>query len=119
MAERYLYKNRQGFTLLEVLIATVVLAVSLAGLYTIIKTNITTSEFIKRKIELSTAGSELFYTLYSSEKEIESTGTYLNYEDHRGVKYRIEKKPLGYFDISEITLYIKKDGSEIAYHFYK
>lgn len=119
MVRKKILQHNHGFTLLEILIATVVLAIALSGLYTVIKTNITTSDFIKKKIDLFSSGCELFYTLYTDEKEIEPTGTYLDYEGHPGIQYRIEKKPLGFFDIYEFTISLKKDGSELVYHFYK
>lgn len=108
----------KGFTLLEVLIALVVLAISLSGLYMMTKTNISTSEFTKDKIALFIKGNELFYSLYAK-KEIEATGIYLDCDEKSDIKYKIDKKPLGYDDINQITISLKKDGKKLSFYFYK
>ncbi len=113
------FLSKKGFTLLEVLIATVVLAISLSGVYLLIKTNITNAGYVHNKLELYKAGSELLYKLYLSREEIETTGYYRNSDTYEGIMFKIDKKALGFMNIYEYTIYVKKDGTEVAYHFYK
>ncbi|VAX29091.1 hypothetical protein MNBD_NITROSPIRAE02-353 [hydrothermal vent metagenome] len=110
-------KNR-GFTLLEVLIAMVVLAISLSGIFTLLKSNIDTTGYTLKKIELLEAGGDIFYTLYT-EPYIEPTPGLVKLKGYEGVKYKVTESSLGISYIKEYTLTLKKDEAEIVYNFYR
>ncbi len=111
-------KRPKGFTLLEVLIAMVVLAISLSGIYTLLRSNIDTTGYTLRKIELLEAGNDLLYVLYSS-REVEPTPGFVVLKGYEGMKYKVTEGSLGISYIKEYTLTLRKDGTEIVYRFYK
>jgi len=110
--------RQRGFTLLEVLIAMVVLAISLSGIYTLLKSNIDTTGYTMRKIELLEAGSDIFYSLYT-EPVIEPTPGFVDLKGYEGIKYKVTESSLGLSYIREYTLTLKKDEAEIVYSFYR
>lgn len=111
-------KDNRGFTLLEVLIATTVLAISLAGIYMLVRSNIDTANYTQRKVELLEAGNEFFYRLYLKDF-ITPTPFPLKLDEKSDISYTIKQRPLGIADVLEYILSFKKKDAELEYLFYK
>ncbi|MCL0068770.1 prepilin-type N-terminal cleavage/methylation domain-containing protein [Thermodesulfovibrionales bacterium] len=111
-------QNSKGFTLLEVLIAVSVLAISLMGVYTLMRTNIDIAFYAEKRITLAEAGGEMLHTLFAQE-EIEPTPIERRLKGHEGVYYRIEVMPIGIAGIKKYRLTIEKRGLKIEYRFFR
>ncbi len=107
-----------GFTLLEVLIAITVLAISLSGIYFLLRSNIYTTEYSSNKVKLMESGTEIVYRLYSKEI-IEPTPFPLSLNGYNDITYSIKKRPLPISNINEYSISVKKDATELEYIFYK
>ncbi|NOX19774.1 MAG: prepilin-type N-terminal cleavage/methylation domain-containing protein [Nitrospirae bacterium] len=114
-----MFKDSAGFTLLEVLIATVVLAISLSGLYVLLRSSIKTTQATLTKVELLEASSDLIYRAYKERGVFTEMGLFENLDGYSGVKYKITSKPLGVFDIKQYTIEVKKNDYQVELHYYK
>lgn len=112
-------KHSRGFTLLEVLIATVVLAISLSGLYVLLRSGIRTTDAMLTEVELLEASNDMLYRAYRGKISTTELGVYRELRGYNNLMYRINRTPTGIEDIYEYELYIKKDGKEIVYRYYK
>ncbi|RMG72190.1 MAG: prepilin-type N-terminal cleavage/methylation domain-containing protein [Nitrospirae bacterium] len=112
-------KSSRGFTLLEVLIATVVLAISLSGLYVLLHSSIRTTDALLKEVALLEASNDLLYRAYRGRITSTEMGEFESLSGYEGIKYRIERRPIGIADIYEYQLRLKKDGKEVVYRYYK
>ncbi len=112
-------KNKGGFTLLEVLIATVVLAISLSGLYVLLRSGIKTTDAVLTDVELLEASNDMLYRAYRGRIKTTEMGVYRELKGYENLMYRIDRTPTGIEDIYEYKLSVKKDGREIVYRYYK
>ncbi len=111
--------DKRGFTLLEVLIATVVLAISLSGLYMLLRSGIKTTDAVLTDVELLEASNDLLYRAYREKLGLTETGSYRKADEYEGIKYRIDRTPTGIEDVYEYRLSVKKDGRTVVYRYYK
>ena len=112
-------KEKGGFTLLEVLIATVVLAISLSGFYVLLRSSIKTTQATLIRAELLEASNDLLYRAYKERGSFSEMGMFEPLDGYSGVNYRITAKPLGVYDIKEYSISVKKNEYEIQFHYYK
>lgn len=113
--------NQKGFTLLEVLIAAAILAVSFLSIYSLINFNITLSNNIQNKVQLIGAENELLYNLYNQDLT-QASSLPVKIDDYKGVDYNLKIAPFGVLNINIYTVSLKTTGreaQELEFVFYK
>ena len=104
--------NNKGFTLLEILIALTLLAISFTGIYFLLNQSIDIENYSKEKTVSILKGYEKVI-LYIDYNEM------LSDDDKENIKYELEKKPTIYPSVSEIHLKVIHGDATQTYVFYE
>ncbi len=124
MAKRltlYLYcsgGDKKGFSLLEVLIALAIFAISAFGIYGLLNECIYAQNFAQRRLELVLASTNLIFPAINNLPEPTDGWVYL--EDNPDIEaQRISKESTGMYGIIKTEWDFKKGKITIGYTFYE
>ena len=104
--------NKRGFTLLEILIALTLLAISFTGIYFLLNQSLDIENYSKDKTIVILKGYEKVIR-YIDYNEM------LTNDDKGNVKYELEKKSTIYPSVSEIHLKVIYGDATQTYVFYE
>jgi prepilin-type N-terminal cleavage/methylation domain-containing protein len=104
--------NKRGFTLLEVLIALSLLAISFTGIYFLLNQSIDIENYSKDKITVIVKGYEKVVKILEYNSPVDN-------DENEGIEYEMEKKQTIYPSIYEITLKAKHGDATETYIFYE
>ncbi len=104
--------HSKGFTLIEVLIALVIIAISMLGIYELLSTSIDTAYYAKTKLQLFEDGFKTILLIENFKKPLNSS---LSNE----IVYSIKKQPTMIAQIIQVTLEFKKGHVKDHYIFYE
>ncbi len=104
--------NSNGFTLIEVLIALVIVAISMLGIYELLNTAIDTSGYARNKLKIHENG---FKTLLM----VENFNKPLNASSDSDIVYSLKKEPTIIPQIVQVTLTARKELISDHYIFYE
>ena len=104
--------NRKAFTLLEVLIALTLLAISFTGIYFLLNQSIDIERYSKDKINVIFKGYEEIIKYIDYNLPIEN-------DEAEKVEYELEKKPTIYPNLFQLNLKVKYGNAVQTYIFYE
>ena len=107
------YGNLKGFTLLEVLIAMVIVAISISGIYPLLSRSLDMTLLSEEKIKLINKSFE-----YIIIKEKFPQSSFFERTGNQGLKFQEEKSADIYGIISEYTLTARGKESEISLRYF-
>jgi len=108
--------NRNGFTLLEVLIALVVFAIVSIGIYGLLNQSLFMANYANEKFNLTLASTSYIYTNWDIAPD-ETVG-FKSVESNGIDAYRVEKMPTGFQNVIRVEWTFKKGDTEVSYVFY-
>jgi prepilin-type N-terminal cleavage/methylation domain-containing protein len=107
---------KKGFTLLELLIAMVVLSISMMGLFTLLRQSIDMNDYAKRKLDLTSKAYErVFLSLIYPTKVFDDTVT----DNSTIYTYKLEKNDTGFSGIKECELTLDDGDAEVNLYYYE
>lgn len=107
--------NKNGFTLLEVLIALAVLSISMLGVYSLVKMSLDTTIYAKDKQFVIERGYDrLSRQMLYPTKVFEDTEVY----DGVMVKYSFERKATPVPMVEEVRMKVATDNAETEFVYY-
>ncbi len=104
--------NKIGFTLLEVLIALTLLAISFTGIFFLLNQSLDIESYSKDKTIVILKGYEKVIMYLDFNKEITN-------DDKNNIQYEFDKKSTIYPSISEVNLKVKHGSAVQTYVFYE
>lgn len=108
--------NKQGFTLLEVLIALAVLSISMLGVYSLLKMSLDTNIYARDKyFVIERAYDRISRQISYPSKIYEDTEEY----DGIKVKYSFERKATAIPTIQEVHMTVTTDKAEAVFVYYE
>ncbi|QAR34247.1 prepilin-type N-terminal cleavage/methylation domain-containing protein [Geovibrio thiophilus] len=106
---------RKGFTLLELLIAMVVLSIGMMGIFTLVRQSLDMNDYAKRKLDLLGRGYERVILTLAEGTTLEDIIT----DNGTTYTYKLEKQDTGLQGIKECELRITDGTAEMALFYYE
>jgi prepilin-type N-terminal cleavage/methylation domain-containing protein len=104
--------NRNGFTLLEVLIALTLLAISFTGIFFLLNQSLDIERYSKDKTVAILKGYEKVIKYIDFNESLSD-------DDENNIKYEMEKKSTMYPSVSEVHLKVINGEASQTYVFYE
>ncbi|GAB1536446.1 hypothetical protein ADMFC3_20770 [Geovibrio sp. ADMFC3] len=106
---------KKGFTLLELLIAMVVLSIGMMGIFTLVRQSLDMNDYAKRKLNLLSRGYERVILTLSEKKTLEDIIT----DNRTTYTYKLEKHDTGLQGIKECELKISDSTADMTLFYYE
>ncbi len=108
--------NNKGFTLLEVLIALTILAISFAGIFFLLNQSINLEIYAKEKRFVIEKGYEKVLTLIDYKNDLTDL---VEQSNGKTINYSLTKNPTLMENILQCELNVKTKDSSITYYYYE
>ncbi|MGE4496875.1 MAG: prepilin-type N-terminal cleavage/methylation domain-containing protein [Deferribacterales bacterium] len=106
---------KKGFTLLELLIAMVVLSIGMMGIFTLVRQSLDMNDYAKKKLNLLGRGYERIILTLSEKRTLEDI---IN-DNGTVYTYKLEKQDTGLQGIKECELKVSDGKAEMALFYYE
>ena len=109
-------KTNSGFTLLEVLIAMSVLAISMLSVYNLLNASINMVSYGKDKLEVIDKGYErvLIHSYYPRIARRDSIT-----EDNKTIHYEYTSEQTGIPSVSQVKMKVSSDSAAVVYEYFE
>ena len=104
----------KGFSLIEVLIALVVFAIASLGIYSLLSQSMLVQTTAWNRLSLVLETTD--FVMKRWDTGFEETPGWVSLDD--GIEYKVEKMPVGLYDITKVYCSFRKGGEKLTYIFY-
>lgn len=107
--------SKKGFTLLELLMAMVVLSIAMMGIFTLVRQSLDMTDYAKSKLNLLNRSYERVILTLSEKRTLEDVIT----DNGTTYRYNLKKTDLGLVGIKECELKVSDGTTEMTFFYYE
>jgi prepilin-type N-terminal cleavage/methylation domain-containing protein len=107
--------TKKGFTLLELLIAMVVLSISMMGVFTLVRQSLDMTSYAKSKLDLVNRSYERIILTLAEKRVLEDVIT----DNGTVYKYNVKKSDMGLVGVKECELTVSDGTNEMTFFYYE